>query len=115
MLGQFWGSYGKVPSRRRLKAQGSRLNLPVLSGSPQCLIGFQSSQKRARRVYKYLNMAEANNKVQESCMSKVGNDFFRGITDDFNRRWPHYFNDWTEGGANLKVLAAILFIFAIFC
>ena len=34
----------------------------------------------------------------------------RGIIGDFNRRRPHYMSDWTDGW-NLKVLAAIFFIF----
>jgi hypothetical protein len=35
---------------------------------------------------------------------------FRGITDDYNRRAPHYYSDWTEG-LNLKLVAAIFFMF----
>jgi len=42
-----------------------------------------------------------------SCMDGFG----RGMKDDFYRRWPHYVSDWTDGW-NLKVLAAIFFIFA---
>ena len=34
----------------------------------------------------------------------------RGIKDDFSRRVPHYLSDWTDGW-NLKVCAAIFFIF----
>ena len=41
---------------------------------------------------------------------KEQNRFMRGIIDDFNRRKPHYMSDWTDGW-NLKVLAAIFFIF----
>ena len=38
-------------------------------------------------------------------------DLFRGIKEDINRRLPYYFGaDWTDGW-NLKVLAAIFFIF----
>lgn len=51
---------------------------------------------------------KAEEEVSEvSCMDGFG----RGMKDDFSRRWPHYVSDWTDGW-NLKVLAAILFIFA---
>ena len=50
-----------------------------------------------------------NREGDGGCCSFFGTPF-RGIVDDFNRRIPHYVSDWLDGW-NLKLLAAVFFIF----
>jgi boron transporter len=55
-----------------------------------------------------LGDGDVESTTKKGCCSS--SSLFRGISEDFQRRMPHYISDWTDGW-NLKVLAAILFIF----